>query len=238
MCASEPGREPVIRIDLHVHTAYSADATIAPVDLLAMMDRRHIDLVAITDHDAIEGALELREAAPERIVVGEEIRTREGEIIGLLLEERVPPGLGPEETIGRIRSQGGIVYLPHPADRLRRSTLAREAVERVLPQVDVVEVLNSRVLDPADNRRAQRMTVENGLLAGAGSDAHIPAEIGRAYVEMPGFCDAASFLRSLGAATICGRTSSPLVHAASTWARLTRPWRPRPGQLCDTPEKR
>src|SRR5439155_14699260 len=148
--------------------------------------RRGIDVIAITDHNRIEAKLEFRDTVGQRCIVGEEVRTTEGEIIGLFLEEFIPPRLSPEETIAEIKRQGGVVYVPHPFDRIRRGVITPEALHRVAPLLDAVEVLNARLHSASQNGEALRFAQERGLLQ-AGSDAHTAFEVGRAGVEMADF---------------------------------------------------
>ena len=211
----------MMKMDLHVHTTYSGDCLTSFEAIIEACRRRGLS-VAITDHNRIEGALAFREIAPFPVIVGEEIDTLEGEIIGLFLEEGIPRGLTPEETVARIKEQGGLVYIPHPMDRVRRSPLRREALERITDQVDALEVFNARVTFPADNEKARCFAQEHGLPQGAGSDAHTPWEIGRAYVEMEPFSDSEEFLRHLAQGRVVGRLSNPLVHLVTTWAKLYR----------------
>jgi len=182
--------------------------------------KRGLDKVAITDHNTIAGALALREMAPDLVIVGEEIRTKVGEIIAYFLKEEVPKGLPVQEAIARVRQQGGVVGVPHPLDRLRREAMGLTPLLTIIEQVDLLEVFNARTIFPADNRRALELARQHGLLATAGSDAHIPWEIGRACVEMPAFNDKEEFLRSLAQGQIVGRLITPLIHLASTWAKL------------------
>lgn len=193
--------------------------------VLLWANRRQLGALAITDHNTIAAALALREQAPIPIIVGEEIRTTRGEIIGLFLQEEIPPDLSPAETVRRIREQGGLVYVPHPCDRVRHSALEPEALREIIAQVDIIEVLNARVTLAADNHQAGELARAHHLRMGAGSDAHQGHEIGRAYVEMPPFEDAASFMQSLSQGRVIGRLSSPLVHVGSTWARLAKEFR-------------
>ena len=209
-------------MDLHVHTICSRDCLTSFEAIIEACRRRGLGGVAITDHNRIEGALAFREIAPFVVIVGEEVKSSEGEIIGLFLEEGIPRGLTPEETIVRIKEQGGLVYIPHPMDRVRRSVLRREALERIVGQVDAIEVFNARVTFPADNEKARRFAQERALPQGAGSDAHTPGEIGRAYVEMEPFHDPEEFLRHLSQGRVAGRLSSPLVHLVSAWAKVYR----------------
>ena len=209
-----------MRVDLHTHTEFSSDSELKLNDAVAGWQRAGIDCVAVTDHNTIAGALALREWAPLRVIVGSEVRTREGEIIGLFLRDEIARGLTPEETIGHIRDQQGLVMIPHPFDRFRRSRLSEEALQRVLPQVDIMEVYNARTAFHRDNRRAEILAAEHGLIPVAGSDSHTAHELGRSYVEMADFDSPQSFLESLRQARLVKRQSSWFVHAFTRWAKL------------------
>ena len=211
-----------VRADLHVHTRYSSDGAMSPSQLAAIARRRGLTCLAVTDHNSLAGALELVGDESLQIIVGEEIRTTEGEITGLFLQEAVPKGLTAGETVLRIREQGGLVYLPHPFDRLRGSVLLPRAVQEILPYVDIVEVYNSRNVLPQDNARALVFAREHNLVAAGGSDAHIPYEVGRTVVEMPAFSGPQEFLCALKEGTIISRRSPTVVHLASGWARFWR----------------
>ncbi len=215
-----------VRVDLHCHTHRSPDSNNSYRALIAACRRRNVDVLAITDHNRIEGALQFAEQAPFQVIVGEEVRTTEGEIIGLFLREFIPPRLSPEETIHEIRRQGGVVYVPHPLDRIRRSVIKRAALDRVAGLLDAVEVLNARCHIAADNAAAAAFADEHALLKGAGSDAHIAFEVGRAGVEMPPFADAASFKQSLKRAVVFGSPSTPLVHLASALTKYRKKYLP------------
>ena len=212
----------MIKVDLHVHTCYSSDS-LTPLDtVIEACQYRGLGAVAITDHNVIQGAVALREKAPFPVIVGEEIMTNQGEIIGLFLSERIAKGLSPEEVIAAIREQGGVVYVPHPLDRLRRGPIALRALRSILDQVDALEVFNSRVLLPSDNDRARRLAEAHSIPGGAGSDAHTTREIGRAYVEMAMFDGPVDFLDKLGQGTIFGRLSGVGVNFASTFAKISK----------------
>jgi predicted metal-dependent phosphoesterase TrpH len=225
------------KIDLHVHTCASHDALTRPADVVRWAQRRGIG-VAITDHNTTEVARHLRDTAPIPVIVGEEIRTTCGEIIGLFLARTIPPDLSPQETIARIRDQGGIVYLPHPLDRVRRhSALDHATLQEIVEQIDAVEVLNARVTFAADNCRAADLARAHGLLCGAGSDAHMGCEIGRAYVELPDSLDKAlsdrtRFLASLSMGQVRGRISPPWVHLGSRYAHWSKTMRRASGKSC------
>ncbi len=215
--------EPRIRVDLHIHTCFSVDGTSTSEEVITAVLRRGLSAIAITDHGTIEGAQAVQRAAPFPVIVGEEISTTNGEVIGLFLSEQVPEGLTPRDTVDRIHAQGGVVYVPHPFDVMRRSAIAEDALWSILDQIDVVEVLNARVLWPPHNDRARSFAEEHRLLSGAGSDAHTPQEIGQAYVEMPPFEDRQSFLHGLASGSIGGSLSWPHVHLFSTLRRAQKP---------------
>lgn len=215
-----------VRVDLHCHTHRSSDCATSYRALTGAARQRGLDVLAITDHNRIEGALELAESTPFRFIVGEEIATTEGEIIGLFLTAFIPPRLSPEETIDEIKRQGGVVYVPHPFDRVRRSVIRPAALERVAGLIDAVEVLNARIHVAEQNAAAVRFADERGLLKGAGSDAHTAYEVGRAGVEIADFDDAESFKRSLASSRVFGKSSIPLVHLASSWAKVRKTYLP------------
>lgn len=203
---------------MHTHTEHSPDSRTTLRGFALGVAKAGLDVVCVTDHDTVDGALRLREmGVPFRVVVGEEIRTRDGEIIGLFLERPVPRGLSAEETIARIRDQGGIVYVPHPFSRNRLHHIRREALERVVAQLDAVEVFNAREALAGDNRRAYGFASAYGLAHGAGSDAHRAGELGRAYVEVPDFATPQEFLAALRAGRVSGKLSGIGVHVATRY---------------------
>jgi hypothetical protein len=214
-----------MRVDLHCHTCYSRDSLTTYDELLHAMDRHGLDKVAITDHNIIAGAREFYARAPDRFLVGEEIKTTHGEMIALFIEEKIPPGLSPQATIARVHAQRGLIGAPHPLARLRSEALGRRTLEAIHEQLDFLEVFNARISFARDNRLARELAVRWGLPGSAGSDAHAPSEVGRAYIEISPFDDPASFLDSLAQGQIGGRLSSPLVHFFSTYAK----WRKRLG---------
>ncbi len=211
-----------IRADLHLHTCYSMDCAMTLEQIVDRCLAVGINCLAITDHNTIEGALRMREIAPFTVIVGEEILTTSGEIIGLFLIHHIPSGLSPQETINRIKSQGGLVCIPHPFDTLRLSASRDSLFESLMPQVDIVEVFNARSLSPSSTDKAWQLAHKYSKPASAGSDAHSPQEIGNAYVEMPHFDGKEDFIASLEQGRIAGSKSSPTVHLFSTWARLKK----------------
>jgi predicted metal-dependent phosphoesterase TrpH len=194
-----------VRVDCHLHTVASGDAVLTLEELAERAQATGLDVVFVTDHNVTEAAMAAaRRDLGVRIIVGEEIRTPDGDVIGLFLTERIPYVLPLAEVVGRIRAQGGLVYAPHPFDLIRSST------GRVLPglcaagTVDIIEVFNAKVEDQALNDRAAELARCYGIPAGAGSDAHDADGVGAAYLEMPDFDGPASFLAALGDATVTG----------------------------------
>jgi predicted metal-dependent phosphoesterase TrpH len=213
----------LLKADLHVHTCHSADSTSPPDKIVQHCLEIGINCLAVTDHNCISGALEVERIAPFTVIVGEEVLTTRGEIIGLFLSEEVPRHLSPAETAARIKGQGGLVCIPHPFDRFRpHSRLRRDALESILPDVDLIEVFNSRTLALRDSERALRFAQSHGLPGTAGSDAHVLREVGRSFVEMPEFNGAQDFLNALGHARIFRRRTSPLIHFCNIRNRLVR----------------
>lgn len=208
--------------DLHTHTAYSPDSLTSLETFLAVCQRRGLDRVAVTDHNTITGALQLKEIDPERIIVGEEIATTQGELIAYFLTQAIPPKLPPRETIARVHAQGGVVGVPHPLDRLRREALGRTALLPLRGELDFLEVFNSRCLFPGDNRAARILARELSLCITGGSDAHSPWELGRGLTILPPFDSPDSFLDSLSQAEVQGRRSPLWIHFASSYARFAR----------------
>lgn len=212
-----------MKVDCHVHTVYSPDSLSSLGQIEHVAQRRGIGALAITDHNNIRGALLLARWSTLQIIIGEEILTTQGELLGLFLQEEIPAGLSPLDTARAIQAQGGLICIPHPCDQARRSSaLTPRGRDEVLPWVDMIEVFNARTTHRTDLGAAEELAARHGLLRSAGSDAHSAAEVGRAYVEMPAFTDAASFRTALTAGSICGRLSSPLVHVSSTAARLSK----------------
>lgn len=202
---AEPVPQGWVRVDLHSHTMWSGDSTTTPDEVAAAVVQSGIDVLCVTDHNAIRGAVELAAELPCRVVIGEELRTHAGEIIGLFLTERIPFGTSPMAAANDIRVQGGLVYVPHPFDPMRRN-LAEPALRALAAAglIDAIEVLNAKTSLRSLNEQAAQFATEFDLAAGAGSDAHVPDAIGAAYVEMPDFDGPADFLRQLRRGRVVG----------------------------------
>ncbi len=221
----------LIRADLHNHTHFSPDSILSPRRFVAEAVRRGLHCIAVTDHNTLAGAAAVKEAggrAGIRVIVGEEVRSAEGEVLGLFLSEEVPRGLSAAETIDRIKAQGGLAGVPHPYDYLR-SGLDPDVMLRLVDRLNFVEGLNARMVFAAHNDKAVRFAAAHKLPVSAASDAHSRWEVGRAYTEMPDFSSSEDFLQALRSARLAGGLSSPLVHMISRYAVLRRAlgWRPR-----------
>jgi predicted metal-dependent phosphoesterase TrpH len=194
-----------VRVDCHLHTVASGDAVLTLEQLAERARQTGLDVVCITDHNVTSAAVAAAERdLGVRVIVGEEIRTPDGDMIGLFLTERIPYVLPVAEVVARIRAQGGLVYAPHPFDQDRSS------LGRVLPDlcaagaVDIVEVFNAKIADQGPNERARALATAYALPGGAGSDAHDAPGVGAAYLEMPDFDGPASFLAALADARVTG----------------------------------
>ena len=195
----------LVRVDCHLHTVASGDAVTTLEQLAERAAQESLDVVCITDHNETAAAVTAADRdLGVRIIVGEEIRTPDGDIIGLFLTERVPYVLPVADVVARVRAQGGLVYAPHPFDQDRSS------LGRVLPglcaagAVDIVEVFNAKTEAQVPNERAAALATAYALPGGAGSDAHDPAGVGAAYLEMPDFDGPGEFLAALASARVVG----------------------------------
>ena len=215
---------PLILCDLHLHTEHSHDCSTPVAELLDRAEAKGLAAVAITDHNTFAGAqeaLELARGRPLTVIPGEEVKTQSGEVIGLFLREEVPPGLSIGETIARIREQGGLVYLPHPFDRLHSIADAR-TLHRHLADIDVFEVYNARLVLEAYNDEALAFARKYNLTMGAGSDAHVLQGVGTALLRMRAFETPEELLLSLRSAEIVRRPKSLVYLQARKWVAQAR----------------
>ena len=206
-----------VRLDMHTHTEYSPDSRMRLADFAAKAAASGLGAVCVTDHNTVAGALRLREMdVPFKVIVGEEIYSLGGEIVGLFLREAVPPHLPAAETIERIQDQGGLAYIPHPFSRNRLRHLKLETLTELAPRIDVVEVFNAREMTASSNAKALAFAVAHGIPGGVGSDSHRLSEVGRAYVEIADFETAPELVIALREGTITGKLSGMAMHVR-TW---------------------
>ena len=202
---------PWIVVDLHMHTSWSHDCSIDATELVDHAETEGLGAIAVTDHNVFGGALEAVDYARNRkliVIPGEEVKTDEqGEVIGLFLQREIPRGMTFTETIEAIREQDGIVYVPHPFDRMHAIPSPR-TLHRHLAEIDVLEVYNARLLFEGYNDEALRFARKYNLTMGAGSDAHVLQGVGTGALRMRAFHDQEEFLLSLRTAEILRRPKS------------------------------
>lgn len=196
----------LVSVDCHVHTFHSGDSIMQIDDLAEAVERAQLDVVCVTDHHEVKGAYEaLERDIGARVIIGEEIRTPVGEIIGLFMTERIPYVLPEREVIQRIRDQGGLVYVPHPLDPVRLGVRAHR-IEELWNDglIDIIETFNAKIEDDRYNVEARELAERLGIPQAAGSDAHDPHGVGAARVIMPDFDGPQSFLEALSSSRIEG----------------------------------
>ncbi|MGH7876323.1 MAG: PHP domain-containing protein [Candidatus Dormibacteraceae bacterium] len=188
----------MLRIDLHLHSSYSPDSRTSLGELIAACRELRLDRIALTDHNTVDGAVRLRSLAPELTIIGEEIRTTEGEIIGLFMTAAVPTGATPEEACDLIHQMGGLTYAAHPFDR-RRAHFEAGRMRDLASVIDIVETYNPWCT-PEANQAAQAFCIECGKVGASGSDAHGVAELGLSWMELAAFSSPEEFLFNLARA--------------------------------------
>lgn len=203
-----------MKVDLHVHSKYSGHSILSIPNIKKIAIKRGLEGVAITDHNEIKGALELSKMFPT--IIGEEISTTDGEIIGLYLNEKIPRGSA-IETMDRIRAQGGLVVAPHPFDSLRKESLMSE---KLCSMCDIIEVFNSRVIRAKDNLRSFEFAKLKGYPIVVGSDAHTSIEIGNSWMDIDIIDDPKSFMRSLSNVKCTVQRSPVIVHVQSKLLKM------------------
>lgn len=212
----------MLSVELHCHTHASDDCLLRPADIIRVCRERGIDRLAVTDHNTLRGAHEMQALAPELVIVGEEIMTTRGELLGYFVREMVPPGLTPAETIARLRAQGAAISVSHPFDRHRAGAWHEPDLLAIAPLVDAIEVFNARALHRADNDRAADFARAHGLRGTVGSDAHSLRELGRARMFMPATATPADLIAGWALSRVETRLSAAAIHLTSRWAKLVK----------------
>jgi predicted metal-dependent phosphoesterase TrpH len=191
-------------------------------DIVKRCQKLGLTCIAIADHDAVEGGLELQKIAPFKVIVAEEVQTYNGEVMGMFLKKRIASGIPLQQAIAAIKEQGGLVNIPHPFDPMRGLRLNADEFNKLAPQIDMIEVFNARVPTTQTNTKAENFAREHNLPGTAGSDSHSIAEMGSVAVAMNDFTTPAEFLAALRTATIEGKRASPFVHFHSTVAKIKK----------------
>ena len=204
----------MLKVEFHCHTNASKDSLTHPRDLVDMCHRKGIDRVIITDHNSIKGAKAAHALDPDLVIVGEEIMTTQGEILAAFVQEEIPKGLAPAETIQRLKDQGAFISVSHPFDAWREGGWQEADLLEILPDVDAIEVYNSRCMLPHFNRAARRFAEKHDIAGTVGSDAHVAFELGRSLMLLHPF-EGPVELRGVI------RNGIPRVKWSPPWFRLT-----------------
>lgn len=177
----------MLKVEFHCHTDASKDSLTKPADLIKAARKKAIDRLIITDHNSIQGAIAAHALAPELVIVGEEIMTTRGEILASFVKEEIPARLSPKDTIRRLKEQGAFISISHPFDELREGGWQESDLLEILPDVDAIEVYNSRCMFPRFNRKAKIFSEKHNLAGTVGSDAHAAFEVGRSVMLLDQF---------------------------------------------------
>ncbi|MBL8077750.1 MAG: PHP domain-containing protein [Anaerolineales bacterium] len=177
----------MLKVEFHCHTNASKDSLTKPSDLITTARKNGIDRLIITDHNSIAGAKAASLLDPDLVIIGEEIMTTRGEILASFVTDEVPARLTPKETIKQLKDQGAFISVSHPFDELREGGWQENDLLDILPDVDAIEIYNSRCMFPRFNRRAKEFAVKHNLAGTVGSDAHAAFEVGRSVLLLDPF---------------------------------------------------
>ncbi len=211
-----------LSLEFHCHTNASKDSLTRPADLVDTCRRKGIDRVVVTDHNTIAGARAAQALAPELVIVGEEIMTTQGEILAAFVSEEIPRGLTPQEVIRRLQDQGAFISISHPFDSWRSGGWQEANLLEILPQVDAIEVFNSRCMLPRFNREARRFAERHNLAGTVGSDAHAAFELGRSLLLLESFEGPEGLRNVIRTGRSQVRWSPPWFHFSSRYAVIHR----------------
>jgi len=220
--------DAMLKVEFHCHTIASKDSLTQPRDLVTTCRRKAIDRVVVTDHNTIAGARAAHILDPELVIMGEEIATTRGEILAAFVSEEIPKGLSPAETIQRLKDQGAFISVSHPFDRWRSGGWKEEDLLEILPQVDAIEVYNSRCMHPRFNREAREFAEKHNVAGTVGSDAHAAFELGRSLMVLEQFEGPDGLRKVIHAGGSQVRWSPPWFHVTSRYATLRKKFMARP----------
>ena len=216
----------MLKLEFHCHTCASKDSLARPADLIRAARRKGIDHLVITDHNSIKGARAAQLLDAELVIVGEEIMTTKGELLAAFVQEEIPAYLTPQETIKRLKEQGAFISVSHPFDELRKGSWQEKNLLEILPDVDAVEVFNSRCMLPRFNRLAREFAERYNIAGTVGSDAHAVFEVGRSMLLLDQFDGPDGLRRVIRKAGIKARRSPWWFHFVSRYAsgKKALPW--------------
>ena len=209
-----------LKVEFHCHTIFSKDSLVPPQALVNAVRRKGIDRVVVTDHNTIAGARAAQAVDPERVIVGEEIMTTRGEILAVFVSEEIHKGLTPQETIRRLKDQGAFISVSHPFDRLRKGGWQEADLLEILPEVDAIEVYNSRCMNPRFNQEARQFAEKYNIARTVGSDAHVTWELGRSLMSLDAFNGPDELRNLIRSGTSKVRWSPPWIHFTSRYATI------------------
>src|SRR5215211_6224173 len=205
-------------VEYHCHTIYSKDSLTRPRHLVDACRRKGIDRVVVTDHNTIRGAREAQAIDPALVIVGEEIMTTRGELLAAFVSEEIPKGLTPQETIRRLKDQGAFISVSHPFDEWRSGHWREDHLLEILPEVDAIEVYNSRCMLPRFNRKARQFAEKHNLAGTVGSDAHAAFELGQSLMVLEPFEGPDEMRNVIRRGRPNVKWSPPWVHFSSRYA--------------------
>lgn len=193
----------MIAVDFHTHSSASPDGSISAAQYKRLLQRK-LQCIAVTDHDTIDGALALQREIGDAIIVGQEITTAQGELIGLFLQTAIPAGLSAAETAKQIKAQGGVVYVPHPFETVRKG-VSVEVLDEIAKLVDVIEVCNGRAVFQNKGQQAKAWAEAHNIAQASASDAHGLHGLGRTYTLLHDFPTATTLAGLLRESTLVTR---------------------------------
>lgn len=212
----------MITLEFHCHTSASKDSLTRPEDLVNTARRKGLARLVITDHNSIQGALAAQRLDPGLVIVGEEIMTTRGEILAAFVQEEIPPGLTPEETIKRLKEQGAFISVSHPYDTHRKGGWKEADLLEIIPHVDAIEIFNSRCMDPRFNHRAELFAQQYNLAGTVGSDAHGAFEVGTSVMLLDPFEGPDGMRKVIRQAKFRTKLSPWWVHLVSRYASIKK----------------